>query len=95
MARTEARLEREKELAEVTLHSIVDGVITTDAAGRIEYLNPVAERYLGWSSAQAAGRRLAEVYRVVEERTGNPIETLPLTESHDPGGTEPIAVSTA
>jgi len=33
VTRTEARLEREKELAEVTLHSIVDGVITTDAAG--------------------------------------------------------------
>jgi diguanylate cyclase (GGDEF)-like protein/PAS domain S-box-containing protein len=92
VARTEARLEREKELAEVTLHSIVDGVITTDAAGRIEYLNPVAERYLGWTNAQAAGRRLAEVYRVVEEHTGTPIETLPLTEAHDPAGTEPVAV---
>ena len=92
VARTEARLEREKELAEVTLHSIVDGVITTDAVGRIEYLNPVAERYLGWTNAHAAGRRLAEVYRVVDERTGKPIEALPLTESQDPDGTEPIAV---
>jgi diguanylate cyclase (GGDEF)-like protein/PAS domain S-box-containing protein len=92
VARTEARLEREKELAEVTLHSIVDGVITTDAAGRIEYLNPVAERYLGWTSAHAAGRRLAEVYRVVEERTGKPIETLPLTEAHGEESGEPVAV---
>jgi len=89
---TEAHLEREKELAEVTLHSIMDGVITTDAGGRIEYLNPVAEHYLGWSSAQAAGRQLSEVYRVVDERSGKPIGELPLTEAQGTGGAEPIAV---
>lgn len=91
VARTEARLAREKELAEVTLHSIVDGVITTDAGGRIEYLNPVAEHYLGWTNAEAAGKRLGEVYRVVDERTGAAIETLPLTGGH-PGTAEAIAV---
>jgi diguanylate cyclase (GGDEF)-like protein/PAS domain S-box-containing protein len=92
VTRTEARLAREKELAEVTLHSIVDGVITTDAAGRIEYLNPVAEHYLGWSSADAAGRPLGEVYRVVDERTGAAIETLPLTGGHHASAAEAIAV---
>ncbi|MBI3045772.1 MAG: EAL domain-containing protein [Betaproteobacteria bacterium] len=89
---TEERLEREKELAEVTLHSIVDGVITTDAAGRIEYLNPVAERYLGWSCHEAAGRRLSDVFRVVDERSGSAIETLPLTGEQGAGDAEPIAV---
>src|SRR4051795_11866717 len=39
--RTESELYREKELAQVTLHSIGDGVITTDANARVEYLNPV------------------------------------------------------
>ncbi|HUF80343.1 MAG TPA: EAL domain-containing protein [Burkholderiales bacterium] len=92
VSRTEARLEREKELAEVTLHSIVDGVITTDASGRIEYLNPVAEHYLGWTSAQAAGRRLSEVYRVMDERTGNAIEPLPLTARQNEEAPEAIAV---
>jgi diguanylate cyclase (GGDEF)-like protein/PAS domain S-box-containing protein len=92
VTRTETRLEREKELAEVTLHSIVDGVITTDAAGHIEYLNPVAEHYLGWTNAQADGKRLAEVYRVVDERTGKPIETLPLTDMQGTGAGEPTAV---
>ncbi|HET9403205.1 MAG TPA: EAL domain-containing protein [Burkholderiales bacterium] len=92
IARTESRLEREKELAEVTLHSIVDGVITTDASGRVEYLNPVAERYLGWTSAEVAGRGLAEVYRVVDERTGKSIESLPLTDMPATEGGEPIAV---
>jgi diguanylate cyclase (GGDEF)-like protein/PAS domain S-box-containing protein len=93
VARTEARLEREKELAEVTLHSIVDGVITTDADGRIEYLNPVAERFLGWPSVEAIGKRLSEVYRVVDERTGHVLETLPLTEAQGGAdGAEPVAV---
>jgi diguanylate cyclase (GGDEF)-like protein/PAS domain S-box-containing protein len=90
--RTETRLEREKELAQVTLHSIVDGVITTDAAGRVEYLNPIAERFLGWSNAEASGKRLGEVYRVVDERSGKPIETLPLTDAQTAAGAEPIAV---
>jgi len=55
VASTENTLEREKELAEVTLHSIVDGVITTDAGGRIEYLNPVASS----TSVGATRRRRA------------------------------------
>ncbi len=81
VARTEAKLEREKELAEVTLHSIVDGVITTDAAGLIEFMNPVAERFLGWTSAEARGRKLADVYRMIDERSGQPIETLPASDA--------------
>ncbi|UCF75365.1 MAG: EAL domain-containing protein [Betaproteobacteria bacterium] len=76
VAATEANLEHEKELAEVTLHSIVDGVITTDASGRVDYLNPVAERYLGWSTQDAHGKPLAEVYRVIDERSGNGIDPL-------------------
>ena len=92
VTRTEDRLEREKELAEVTLHSIVDGVITTDAAGRIEYLNPIAERFLGWTLAEAEGRLLSEVYRVVDERSGTPLVTLPLTDVRTAADAELIAV---
>jgi len=92
VTRTEGRLEREKELAEVTLHSIVDGVITTDVAGRIEYLNPIAERFLGWTSVEAEGRLLSEVYRVVDERSGSPLVTLPLTDEQGAGDAELIAV---
>ena len=92
VASTEAKLEREKELAEVTLHSIVDGVVTTDNAGCIDYMNPVAEHYLGWTSAQAIGRRLSEVYRVIDERSGKPIEPLPLTNARAAGADEPVAV---
>ena len=78
---TQDRLERGKELAEVTLHSILDGVITTDADGRIEYMNPVAEQYLGWTTAQARGMRLSEVYRVIDERSGQPLDTLATTDA--------------
>ena len=92
VAGTEARLEHEKELAQVTLHSIVDGVITTDAAGRIEYLNPVAEQYLGWSSAEAAGRPLSEVYRVLDERSGKPVDPLPLSRAEAAAEAELVAV---
>jgi len=92
VTRTEARLEREKELAEVTLHSIVDGVITTDDEFRVEYLNPVAERFLGWSSAEAAGRHVSEVYRIVDERTGQPVELLPLADPPALRDAEGVAV---
>jgi len=65
---------REKEQAEVTLYSIAEGVITTDAAARVRYINPVAEQLTGWSAADADGRALHEVYRVVDESTHLPID---------------------
>jgi diguanylate cyclase (GGDEF)-like protein/PAS domain S-box-containing protein len=74
---TQARLEHGKELAEVTLHSITDGVITADARGRIDYLNPAAERYLGWTIPEARGRQLPEIYRIVDERSGRPLDIAP------------------
>lgn len=62
-----AALSREKELAQVTLASIGDGVITTDPEGRVRYLNPVAETLTGWCTGDAAGRPLEEVFALVEE----------------------------
>ena len=76
VVRTENALELEKELAQVTLHSIGDGVITTNAHGGIEFLNPIAERYTEWSTAEARGRPLAEIYRVIDERSGEAIDPL-------------------
>ncbi|HWP89345.1 MAG TPA: EAL domain-containing protein [Burkholderiales bacterium] len=73
IARSENELHREKELAQVTLHSIADGVITLDAEGRVEYMNPVAEEYTGWKSDEAKGQPLDAVYRVVDEQTGKPM----------------------
>jgi diguanylate cyclase (GGDEF)-like protein/PAS domain S-box-containing protein len=64
-------LSREKELAQVTLASIGDGVITTDAEGRVGYLNPVAEKLTGWLAAEAAGKPLARVFRLLDEATAS------------------------
>ena len=54
--RAELQLSEEKEKAQVTLQSIGDAVITADADGRIEYLNPVAEALTGWETREAAGQ---------------------------------------
>lgn len=63
----EEDLFQQKERATVTLHSIADAVITSDATGNVEYLNPIAEYLTGWSLAEAQGRPLKEVFRVVNE----------------------------
>jgi diguanylate cyclase (GGDEF)-like protein/PAS domain S-box-containing protein len=72
--RAELQLADEKEKAQVTLQSIGDAVITVDAVGRIEYLNPVAEQLTGFLSAEVAGQPVAEVIRLLGESSGKPIE---------------------
>ena len=67
---SENALRDAKELAEVTLRSIGDGVITVDADGCVDVMNPVAELYTGWSTAEASGKPLDHIYRVVDDRTG-------------------------
>ncbi|EQM77138.1 ammonium transporter [Stutzerimonas stutzeri] len=71
----EEQLFAEKMLAQVTLASIGDGVITTDRAGRVRYLNPSAERLIGWQQAAAQGLVLDEVYRLFDETTGAPLRS--------------------
>ena len=68
----EETLQREKELAQVTLASIGDGVITTDIQGRIRFLNPVAEYLTGWKLEQARNQPLTRVFRIVNELTHRP-----------------------
>ncbi|HHB12768.1 MAG TPA: EAL domain-containing protein [Chromatiales bacterium] len=63
-------LQREKERAQVTLQSIGDAVITTNVHGRIEIMNPMAERLTGWRLADAQGKALSLVYQVSDEETG-------------------------
>ena len=69
-ANIERALFREKERAQVTLHAIGDAVITTDTAGHVDYLNPVAEHLTGWTQEDARGRALHEVFRIVREGSG-------------------------
>lgn len=65
-------LYQQKELAEVTLHSIGDAVITTDALANVKYLNPVAERMTGWQTKEASGRPLTDIFRIVDGETNQP-----------------------
>jgi PAS domain S-box-containing protein len=58
----------------VTLSSIGDGVIATDAAGRVTQINLVAEHLTGWTDVEAFGRRLEEIFVIVNEETRQPVE---------------------
>jgi diguanylate cyclase (GGDEF)-like protein/PAS domain S-box-containing protein len=70
---TEKALSNEKERALVTLESIGDGVVTTDAEGYINYINPVAEDLAGWSVAEATGKKLTDIMRLTDQTSGKTI----------------------
>lgn len=70
----EDALFREKESAQITLQSIGDGVITTNADCRVEYINPVAEDLTGWKVDDASGRSIDEIFRGFHEETCEPLE---------------------
>ncbi|MEX2260265.1 MAG: EAL domain-containing protein, partial [Woeseia sp.] len=70
----ETRVFEEKERAQVTLQSIGDGVITTDAEGRIDYINPVAQDLTGWEIRSARGKPIEEIMTIVNEHTRSSVE---------------------
>jgi diguanylate cyclase (GGDEF)-like protein/PAS domain S-box-containing protein len=66
----------EKELAQVTLASIGDGVLATDDESRIKYMNSAAESLTGWPASEALGRPLTQVFSLLEEGGGGGAEAL-------------------
>ena len=68
------QLRQQREWLRVTLTSIGDAVIATDAEGRITFVNPVAESLTGWKAEEAAGQPIQCVFRIVNEQTGQPLE---------------------
>jgi len=74
----EEALFEEKERVQVTLDSIGDAVLSTDAAGNVTYLNAIAELLTGWSGDEARGRPLDEVFRVVDGATRAPPARNPM-----------------
>jgi PAS domain S-box-containing protein len=72
------KMEREiavqRERYRVTLSSVGDGVISSDIEGRVTFLNGVAERLTGWSSAEAIGQPLADVFHIISEKTRERVE---------------------
>ena len=87
---TERRMyEREllaaRDLLQTTLTSIGDGVVSTDAEGRIIFMNPVAAAICGWKEEAAVGKPIDEVMVLVREDTNEPIEN-PVTHALRTGG---------
>ncbi|MCX6355763.1 MAG: PAS domain S-box protein [Candidatus Aureabacteria bacterium] len=72
--KVEERLRSSEAWLSVTLKSIGDAVIATDTKGRITFVNPVASRLTGWSQEEATGMPLKEVFHIVNEETGAPVE---------------------
>ena len=70
----ETRIFEEKERAQVTLQSIGDGVITTDAEGRIDYINPVAQDITGWDVRGARGKPIQEIMTIINQHTRTPVD---------------------
>lgn len=70
----EKALAREKEHAEITLHSVGDAVIASDELGKVSYLNPAAEQMTGWCNEEAQGQPLRNIYRIINEITRKPLE---------------------
>jgi diguanylate cyclase (GGDEF)-like protein/PAS domain S-box-containing protein len=73
--RAQESLFREKEQAVITLESIGDAVITADTAGRMMYLNPVAERLTGWRTTEALGLPAATILTFISDTTREPVES--------------------
>lgn len=72
--RAEELFQSEQQLR-TTLDSIGDGVITCDAEGLVQLMNPVARELTGWSQYEAYGRPLEEIFCIVNETTREPMET--------------------
>ena len=84
VAEENARLiQEQRERLHVTLASIGDAVISTDAEGRVDFLNPVAEELVGWKTAEATGRNLEDVFHIVNEDTRQPVENPALRALRD------------
>ena len=64
----------QRDWLQVTLSSIGDGVITADRDGRVNYLNPVAEKLTGWTLADAVGAEVEQIFRIINETTRNPVD---------------------
>ncbi len=69
-------LPQTKAWLQAALTSMEDAVITTDAEGRVTYLNPAAEVLTGWTHIEAVGQEVATVYNAVDEETGQALQRL-------------------
>ena len=83
-------LQISEEKLSVTLNSIGDAVIATDAEGRVTLLNPLAERLTGWTQAEAYGRPVDEVFHIINQETRR-LATIPVKETLAQGTIQGLA----
>ena len=77
--RAEEAIRQQSEWHRITLASIGDAVITTDADGRVMFMNLVAQALTGWSQTEALGQWLPDVFRIVHEATREPVDNPALS----------------
>ncbi|MGD0229026.1 MAG: GAF domain-containing protein [Syntrophorhabdales bacterium] len=73
--RAEIALRDSEQRWAATLSSIGDAVIATDDAGRITFMNAVAEKLTGWTLDVATGERVAKVFNIINEQTRREVES--------------------
>jgi PAS domain S-box-containing protein len=90
LIRTNDELRVSEEKLGVTLHSIGDGVIATDAFACVTMLNPVAEQLTGWTNVQAIGRPVDEVFNIINKETRLPAK-IPVADALAHGTVQGLA----
>lgn len=85
-----ATLQDSEEKLTVTLNSIGDAVITTDADARVTLLNPLAEKLTGWTLAEAAGRPIADIFPIINKET-RAVAVIPVMETLAHGTVQGLA----
>ena len=88
--RMDRRVRENEQWLAATLGSIGDGVIATDEAGRVRFMNALAEQLIGWTQADALGKVVTEVFRIVGEKTREPVPN-PVLEALTKG--EPVILA--
>ncbi|MDF1576587.1 MAG: PAS domain S-box protein [Bacteroidales bacterium] len=68
-------LYKQQEYYRITLNSIGDAVISTNHLGKVEFLNPVAEKITGWMNRKAQGKNLEEVFKIINEESRQAVES--------------------
>ena len=71
----QAVLDAEKQLR-ITLKSIGDAVITTDASGHVTFMNSIAQSLTGWQQNEANGKEIEDLFRIVDAKTRCEVETV-------------------
>ncbi|MBH1970339.1 PAS domain S-box protein [Moraxellaceae bacterium AER2_44_116] len=80
LLRANITLQLSEEKLAVTLNSIGDAVIATDAQSRVMFLNPVAEQLTGWTQTEAIGRLVDEIFHIISKTSRQPV-AIPVVEA--------------